>query len=438
MGKTAKNVESEFILTISQNALTRFTQNYIHQNMASEESNIQLRVIINGREGTFTTNCFDDTEMLRNAAEKAVEIARAQKPDKTFPGLPKGVRQINFSNASPSTEKCSPARRAAIVKKIISQAKKHKAEAAGALSTRTERLIIWNSNNVRACQYSTKAELNLVVSRGHYSGYSYWAGSDIEQMPFEQMAMEAIQKTGFVGEPYPIAPGAYTVVLSPYAVAVLAKFLSYMGFSAKDYIEKRSFMNNLMGKKAAGRNVTIFDDGMNLEGIPRAFDYEGSPKKKVYFIKNGVAVGLVHDSRTAAKMGVPNTGHALPMPNSHGPFALNLFVAPGKSSEKEIIQNTRHGIYVTKIHYPNIVEPIATIMTGMTKDGTFLIENGRITKPIRNLRFTQSVLEAFCNVEDISRERRCLASNMGACTAPAMRIKDFHFTGVSNLADGVD
>ena len=137
MGKTAKNVESEFILTISQNALTRFTQNYIHQNMASEESNIQLRVIINGREGTFTTNCFDDTEMLRNAAEKAVEIARAQKPDKTFPGLPKGVRQINFSNASPSTEKCSPARRAAIVKKIISQAKKHKAEAAGALSKRT-------------------------------------------------------------------------------------------------------------------------------------------------------------------------------------------------------------------------------------------------------------------------------------------------------------
>lgn len=438
MRKITKGVESEFILTISQNALARFTQNYIHQNMASEESNIQLRVIINGREGTFTTNSFDNPEMLRAAAEKAVEIARAQKPDKTFPGLPKGGKQIQFSNPSPATEKCTPARRAAIVKKIITLAKKHKAEAAGALSTRTERLIIWNSNNVRACQYSTKAELNLVVTRGAYSGYSYWVGCDIDQMPYEQMAEEAIQKTEFSGEPFPIDPGAYTVVFSPYAVAILAKFLSYMGFGVKDFIEKRSFMNKHMGKKVAARSITIYDDGMDLEGIPRAFDYEGSPKKKVYFIKNGVASGLVHDSRTAAKMNVPNTGHALPSPNSQGPFALNLFVAPGKFTEKKLIADTERGIYVTKIHYPNIVEPISTMMTGMTKDGTFLIENGRITKPIQNLRFTQNLLEAFSNVEAISLERRCLASYMGACTAPAMRIKDFHFTGVSKLADTID
>jgi predicted Zn-dependent protease len=116
-----------------------------------------------------------------------------------------------------------------------------------------------------------------------------------------------------------------------------------------------------------------------------------------------------------------------------GPFALNLFMAPGKSSEEQIIANVERGIYVTKIHYPGTVEPISTVMTGMTKDGTFLIENGRLTKPIRNLRFTQSLLEAFSNVEAISAERRCLAAYFGAATAPALRITDFHFTGVSTI-----
>ncbi|MCX6999932.1 MAG: metallopeptidase TldD-related protein [Candidatus Sumerlaeota bacterium] len=424
--------EWENILTFSQHALTRFTQNYIHQNMAGESSEAQIRIIKDGREGTFTTNGIENAGAMRDAFQTAIKIALAQKPDKTFPGLPHG-RHINFQTVSPATEKCTPARRASIVKKIIRLARQHKMEAAGALATKTILLHISNSNGVKSLQHSTTAELNLVMSNGQFSGYSYWVGSDINEMPVEQLAEEAIQKCLYKGEPLAVEPGEWTVVLSPYAAAMIVKFLAYMGFSAKAFIEKRSFMNKLMDKKVAARGVTIYDDGLAPDGVPRAFDYEGVPKKKVYFIKNGVAAGLVHDSRTAAKMGVKNTGHALPAPNAMGPFALNLFMAPGKTSEEQIIANVERGIYVTKIHYPGILEPVSTVMTGMTKDGTFLIENGRLTKPIRNLRFTQSLLEAFSNVEAIGAERRCLAAYFGAATAPALRIADFHFTGVSTI-----
>jgi len=421
--------ESEIMAIFTSHALTRFTQNYIHQNMAGENTEVQIRIIKDGREGTFTTNRIDDVPA---AFQMAMKIANAQKPDKSFPGLPRG-KQINFQTASPATEKCTPARRASIVKKIISLAKRHKMEAAGALATKTIMLHISNSNGVKSLQHSTTAELNLVMSNGQFSGYSYWVGSDINEMPVEQLTDEAVQKCLYKGKPLAVEPGVWTVVLSPYAAAMIVKFLAYMGFGAKAFIEKRSFMNKLMGKKVAARRVTIYDDGLAPDGVPRAFDYEGVPKKKVYFIKNGVAAGLVHDSRTAAKMGVKDTGHALPAPNAMGPFALNLFMAPGKSAEEQIIAGVERGIYVTKIHYPSIVEPVSTVMTGMTKDGTFLIKNGRLTKPIRNLRFTQSLLEAFSNVEAIGAERRCLAAYFGAATAPALRIADFHFTGVSDL-----
>jgi len=420
--------ESEIIATLTQHALTRFTQNYIHQNMAGENFEAQIRIIKDGREGTFTTNRVDN---VPQAFQMAIKIALAQKPDKSFPGLPRGGRRINFQNVSPATEKCTPARRASIVKKIISLARRNRVEAAGALATKTILLHISNSNGVKSVQYSTTAELNLVMSNAQLSGYSYWVGSDINDMPTEQLADEAIQKCLYKGKPLAVKPGAWTVVFSPYASAMIVKFLAYMGFGAKAFIEKRSFMNKLMGKKVAACGVTIYDDGLEPEGVPRAFDYEGMPKKKVYFIRNGVAAGLVHDSRTAAKMGARNTGHALPAPNAMGPFALNLFMSPGKPSEEQIIAGVERGIYVTKIHYPGIVEPVSTVMTGMTKDGTFLIENGRLSKPVRNLRFTQSLLEAFSNVEAIGSEQRCLASYIDAATAPALRIASFHFTGMT-------
>ncbi len=424
--------EAEVLFTTSQNALTRFTQNYIHQNMASESSEIQLRVIAEGKEGCFTTNRLDD-ESLKNAAKSALEIALAQPPSDSFPGLPRSRNPILFENASPTTERCTPAMRASMVKKIISLAKRKEVEAAGALSTRTTILVIANTAGIRAYQRTTTAELNLVTSRGELSGYAYWVGADIKHLPLLELAREAIEKTTFPAEPASIEPGAYTVVLSPYAVATLINYLAYIGLGAKAYLEKRSFMANLKGKKVASEKVSIYDNGNEPTGLPSAFDYEGVRKKKVYFIKRGIAAGVVHDSRTAALSGEKNTGHALPAPNTLGPFATNLFVAAGKTPSPTLLAGIMRGLYVTRFHYVNIVEPVSTVMTGMTRDGTFLIEGGKLTVPVTNLRFTQNILEALANVEAIGKERRRAEGFAGATTAPAMRIRNFHFTGVSNL-----
>lgn len=423
--------ETEILLIHTKNNLTRFAQNYIHQNIGKENTTVQWRIIKDSREGSFTTNRLDD-EGLKRAAQAALEIALTQPKAASFSGLAPGKNPFFFENVSRSTETCSPAKRASLVKKIIQQTKKYKAVASGALSTQSSIIAIANTSGIRASQHITKTFLNFVPYRGDLSGYAYWVGANIDNLPLTELTGEALEKTVYSGKPVSLEPGVYPVVLSPYATANMIYHLAVVGFGAKAYLEKRSFMANLMGKKIASEKVTIYDDGKDTAGIPMYFDYEGIPKKKVYFIKKGVAKGVVHDSKTAALAKVKSTGHALPHPNHFGPFAMNLIMKEGKIPEQELIDPIERGIYITKFHYMNVVEPIATVMTGMTKDGTFLIEKGKIACPVRNLRFTQNILDALKNVEDVSRERRC-KGDFETITAPALRIKAFHFTGVSDI-----
>jgi len=425
-----KGVETEAVYFGTKSALTRFTLNRIHQNMARDDAEIQIRVIIDGREGTFTTNQLT-SDGLHQAFHAARKIALSGPRCENFPGLPRGRKSIEFENISPATLRCTPAKRAELVKKIIKAAKKAGTEAAGALSTRTSTLAVANSSGIRSYQKTTMAELNFVPSRGELSGYAYWAGADIDELPLAALAKEAVVAAAFPKKPVSLTPGAYRVVLSPYAAGNLLKLLALIGFGAKSYLEKRSFMVKKRGKPVASEMITIYDDGRDPAGLPSSFDYEGVLKKKVYFIRKGIAADLVHDSKTAARAGVRNTGHALPSPNVFGPFPGNLFVSPGKTPQGQLLKGIRRGIYITRFHYVNIVEPIETVMTGMTRDGTFLIENGEIAAPVRNLRFTQNILEALKRVEAVGRERRILSGNSGTIFSPAMRIGKFQFTGVS-------
>jgi PmbA protein len=423
--------EAEILLIHSINNLTRFAQNHIHQNIGEENTWVQWRIIKDSREGSYTTHRLDD-EGMKHASVAACKIALTQPKSASFPGLVPGRKPIIFEDASRVTEKCSPAKRASIVKKIIQRTKKYRAVASGALCTQSTVIVVVNTSGIRASQHISKAFLNFVPYRGDLSGYTYWMGANIDDLPLTELVEEALAKIAYLSKPVALEPGIYPVVLSPYAAQNMISHLSLIGFGAKAYLEKRSFMNKWMGKKIASEKVTIFDDGNDPAGIPMCFDYEGVPKKKVYFVKNGVASSLVHDSRTAALAGVESTGHALPHPNQFGPFAMNLIMKQGNVPEKNLIDPVKRGLYITKFHYMNVVEPVATVMTGMTKDGTFLIENGEIKSPVRNLRFTQNILEALNNVEEVSRERRC-KGDYGTITAPALRIKSFHFTGVSDL-----
>jgi len=422
---------AEAILIQKKYELTRFSNNYIHQNMAEQNTQLQLRVIIGGREGSFTTNRLDK-EGLKQAANAAKKIALAQPKNPSLPPLPRARKTLIFENSFASTERCSPAKRASMVKKVIDYTKKHKATASGALSTSATVIGVANTSGIRSCQNLSKASFNFVPFKDELSGYSYWAGADIDKIPLKKLIQEAVEKVCFPGSPVTLPPGKYQVVLSPYAACNLVYNLSMIGFGAKPFIEKRSFMCKKKGKKVASDKITIFDHGKNPAGIPTAFDFEGVPKKKVYFIKKGIAEGLVHDSRTAAKMRVKSTGHALPSPNTFGPYAHNLFMSAGNTPESKMVSNVERGLYITKFHYVNILEAVSTVMTGMTKDGTFLIEKGRLTAPVRNLRFTQNILEALKKVEAVGKSRRTLAP-YGSITAPGISIREFQFTGVSEM-----
>jgi PmbA protein len=196
--------------------------------------------------------------------------------------------------------------------------------------------------------------------------------------------------------------------------------------------EGRSWMNDRIGQRVMSPSVTIVDDGHDEAGLPLPFDFEGVPKQKVILIENGVPRGPVYDTTTARKDGKPSTGHALPPPNTFGPLALNLVMSPGAATVEEMIRSTERGLYITRFWYTRVVHPRDCVITGMTRDGTFLIEQGELTRPVKNLRFTQGYIPALANVDLIGQEARTLSSGeFGASRVPALKLNEFHFTGAT-------
>jgi predicted Zn-dependent protease len=280
---------------------------------------------------------------------------------------------------------------------------------------------------------------HLIAEDEKGSGYASFVSRDPGELNVEALADEAIGKTSR-GEPIQVEPGEYEVILEPYAVSELLSFLGYLGFHALALQEGRSFFCNAFGQRMADEKVTIYDDGLDPGGLQVPFDFEGIPKQKVIFFEEGVAKGVTYDSFTAGREGKDSTGHALIAPNTEGPIPLNLFLKRGDSSLEEMIRSVRKGIYVTRFHYINVVEPMKAVLTGMTRDGTFLIEEGEVKRPIKNMRFTESVLKALSRVSAISKDWRICSEGtvysrrfVTGVVAPAIKVDGFNFSGVSAL-----
>jgi predicted Zn-dependent protease len=212
--------------------------------------------------------------------------------------------------------------------------------------------------------------------------------------------------------------------------------LNLNGMGGQAVLDGRSWMNTRLGVQAMSPSVDIWDDGLDIRGLPLPFDFEGVPKRRVDIVSGGVIKGPVYDRMTAEKAGETSTGHALP-PNlpaymrGVGPIALNLFMAPGRASLEEMIASTRRGLYITRFWYTRLVHPSDCVVTGMTRDGVYFIEDGEIAYPVKNLRFTQSYVQALAGVEMVSRETRLLKTEYGsrALCVPALKLASFHFTG---------
>jgi predicted Zn-dependent protease len=312
-------------------------------------------------------------------------------------------------------------------------------KASGAFSNGEVELAVVNSLGVEAYQKFSDLFLHLIVENEKSSGYASVVARDPDQLAMDALVQEAVRKT--TGEePIQIEPGEYEVILEPYAVSELLSFLGYLGFHALAVQEGRSFFSNRFGEKMADEKVTIYDDGLDSGGLQVPFDFEGIPKKRVTFFERGVAKEVTYDSFTAGRDGKESTGHGLIAPNTAGPIPINLFMVGGESSLEEMINSVRKGIYVTRFHYSNVVEPMKAVITGMTRDGTFLITGGEITRPIKNLRFTESILKALSRVTAISKERRICSEGtvysrrfVTGTVVPAIKIEGFNFSGVSSL-----
>ncbi len=434
----SKAEQTEIEVIAEESHLTRFANSQIHQNVSGSDTAISARAVIGKKIGRATTNRTDESS-VRRMLEKAVEIATFQRDNPDFKSLPGPTTTKDVDNYVARTAKFSARDRAKAVAHIARGAKEKNLNAFGAFTNGISEVAIGNSLGVFAYNIGTDAYVNTVVMGDTGSGYAQAASRDVEDIDTTKVARTAIDKAQMSANPVDMPEGEYTVVLEANAVGEMIEFLGYLGFGALAYQEGRSFMCGKLGGKIVGENITIWDDGADRRGFSFPFDFEGVAKKKVMLIEKGVAKGLVYDSLTAGKEKKKSTGHSTGSPVG-GPMPLNLFVKEGKNTIEEMIESTKKGIYVTRFHYTNVVEPMKAVLTGMTRDGTFLIENGRITRPVKNFRFTQSVLEALSNTTMIGKKGELIGGGAGygarfplGTFVPALKIEKFKFSGVTQF-----
>jgi predicted Zn-dependent protease len=422
--------EAEAVVSVERAQLTRFANSEIHQNVAETNGSLNLRVAIGKRVGVAASNRVDD-DGLRRLAENAVAIARNSAELEEWSGLPEPTPTRDLPSAwSEATAAATPEHRAGAVRTVIAAADAGGVKAFGSFSTSAEELAVANSRGVRVAQRRTAAQL-LTVSMGPHggSGYAEQGGVDLGSIDAAAVGREAAEKAGASVNPVAVEPGDWTVVLEEYAVVDLLSMLGYLGFSALAVEEERSFAEP--GKVIGSDLVTIVDDPAEPGALPMAFDYEGVAKQRVVLVERGVCRDVVWDHQTASRAGRASTGHGLPAPNPYGPFPLNMVMSAGTSDREALVGELDRGLLVTRFHYTNPVHPKLAIVTGMTRDGTFLVEGGRIVGPVRNLRFTQSYLAALAGTVAVGRDRRTIRGDLGGTLVPPVRIEGWTFTGAT-------
>jgi predicted Zn-dependent protease len=430
--------QTEALLLTEDSSLTRFAGSTIHQHVAERNGIVILRVVLGKRIAVITTNILQPSS-LKKSLQKAIELAKVQHPNNEFISLPEPEPIPEGDTFSKNIEHLTPERKVRTIQSLLKLVKEKGCKASGAFSNGGVELAVVNSLGVEAYQQYSDLFLHLIAEDGENSGYASFVSRDPDRLDIHSLAKEAIEKIS-KGGPIQIEPGEYEVILEPYAVNELLSFLGYLGFHALAVQEGRSFFCNEFGQKMVDEKVTIYDDGLDPEGLQVPFDFEGVPKQKVIFFEKGVAKEVTYDSFTGGREGKGSTGHGLMAPNTAGPIPINLFMKGGESSLEEMVRSVRKGIYVTRFHYTNVVEPMRAVITGMTRNGTFLIEEGEIKRPIKNLRFTESILKSLSRVSAISKDRRVCSEGtvysrrfVTGTVVPAIKVDGFNFSGVSSL-----
>lgn len=433
----SKADQTEAVFVGSSTGLTRFANSYIHQNVAETSTKVYFRVAIGKKLGVASTTSFSLTD-LRRCLRAATDIAKRQIDNPNFEKFPGPQQYPDLETYFEKTARFSPKQRASKLKRIFAKTIRNNLDAAGAFSTGEGELAVLNSNGLRCYQPFTSASGNIIIMGDNSSGYVNFVSRNVEDLDFVALSNKALQKCKKSKNPIELAPDKYEVILEPTAVANLLEWLNFIAFGSKAFQEETSFLSGRIGEKLVGNNISIYDDALDAAGVPFPFDMEGMPKQQIDFIGDGVAKGVVYDSISGRKEGKQSTGHAI-MPDEAGEGAmpLNVFVKPGGSNLEEMISHVEKGILITRFHYINgYLDTRRALMTGMTRDGTFLIKNGKLSKGIKNLRFTDSMIDVFSNVKEISGESVSIPGwwdALGCNHVPAMRISEFNFSGKTDF-----
>jgi predicted Zn-dependent protease len=428
----AREGDAEVFLSVEDQQLTRFANNSIHQNVAELNLTLTVKAHLGKRNGLATTNRVD-ADALDAVVERAFANAQASPENPDHPGISEPAEYQMVRSFDEVTAAYTPVERAEAVGGVCSLAKAKGLNAFGAFTTGVHEVAVANTGGVFAYHAATNADFQTVVmDEGDASGRAHQSGWRVEDIPVEVLGIEAISKTELGQNPRVIDHGEYTVVLDPYVTQDLMSGLNFYGMGAQSVQEGRSWMIDRMGKQAMSPQVNIWDDALNPNGTPIPFDFEGTPKQRVDLVKEGVVIGPVYDRTTAYKDNKTSTGHALPPTfRFFGPVATNLFMAPGEMGVDEMISSTERGLYITRFWYTRLVHPADCVVTGMTRDGVFMIEDGEITFPVKNLRFTQSYVDALAGVEAVGEETHLLGGDFGGfcMRVPALKLRSFNFTG---------
>ncbi len=421
--------ETEVLIFAGESALSRFGENEITQNVAKTELSLSVRIQHNNRVVRLSTNKTDD-DSLKKLIENAMEIIAFQKED---PALIPMTDKQEYSPIANSyfeeTANFSPKDRADAIKRGVDICAAKELEAAGIFKNGVSTICIMNSKGVYGYSKVTNADYSITAIKGNNAGWAEKIVKDVRDIKSEEITNIAVKKAIEGQNPADIEPGKYTVVLEPAAVTDFLSFMAYLGFGALPFLENRSYFSGKTGQKVFGDKITITDDAYDERSVGIPFDFEGMPKKRVVLIENGIFKTVVYDRKTAKIAGVESTGHSMPQPNSYGPMPMNLVLTPGTSSIDEMIESTEKGLLITHFHYTNVVNPKEMIITGMTRDGVFLIENGKVTKPVKNMRFTEAIPNMFNNVEMIGKETILHSAFFGGgFVVPGLKINNFTFT----------
>jgi len=434
-----KNYNFEIIASEGRSELTRFAESYIHQNVAETNFALTVKVVNKDRVGIVKMNSIDDHIISENI-EKATEIA------KISPKLYYHYRLLTpqsykiKSKYSKDIANFTPLNRAQLVKQLIKEVNKRGYEAAGAFKTEESTLLVANSEGVFAFDRGTKVDFNCVITQDNSTAYASFVDSDISNFNIKKITNELLSVAFKNVDQVEIEPGVYTAILSPEAAATILDYTGYAAFNGKTIMEGKSFVSHNQGKKIFPEIITVSDDPFDEFTMPIPFDMVGCSRKKTDLIKDGVINDGVYDHFTALKYNRKCTGNTLPPEHaSLGALPFNLVMKEGSNSVEEMISSTKKGIYVSRFHYVNILNPMSIQLTGMTRDGTFLIENGKIVRAIKNMRFNTSVVDMLKAVDMISKEKQIKSQVIpssglvGPVVAPYFRTSNFTFSSKTSF-----